>query len=82
MITTLYQGYIVYRYIVAFHGIYVAFSFLKWFFGTTYEYSLWLFSFVYTFESPTPPLQIEDKKLQNNNRTEKTFRLDEPIRTL
>lgn len=64
MITTLYQGYVIYRYIVIFHGIYVATSFLKWFFGTTYDYSLWLLSFVYTCESSTPLLQIEDQKLK------------------
>ena len=82
MITSIYQGYIIYRYILALHGIYVAFSFLKWVLGSTYEYSIWILSFLYTFDSPTPPLQIEDKKTQNNTRTDKTFHTDEPIQTI
>ena len=69
MITSLYQGYIIYRYLLAFHGIYVALSFLKWFLGSTYEYSIWLLSFIYTFETPDPPLQLEDKKIKNDRIT-------------
>ena len=60
MITTLYQIYTMYRYFILAHGAYVTYSFFRWWLGTTYDYSMWIFSFVYTMDPC--PLQLEDRK--------------------
>jgi hypothetical protein len=64
MFLTAYQLYVYYRYLVAFHGIYVTLSYLSWVMGMTYEYTAWMISFVY---DPYPPLLLEDKKNQNKD---------------
>ena len=81
MITSIYQLYMMYRYLVMFHGVYVTFSFFRWFLGTTYEYFMWFLSFVYEV-NVVSPLQIEDKHERKQTLTEKTCRSDEPIHTL
>ena len=65
MFTTLTQLYMMYRYLLVFHGIYVTFSFLKWFLGTSYEYTIWMVSFVYDISVPDCPLQLEDKQVKD-----------------
>jgi hypothetical protein len=64
MFVTAYQMYVSYRYLVAFHGIYVTLSFLSWVLGSTYTYSMWMVSFVY---DPYPLPQLEDRKSENKD---------------
>ena len=59
MFTTLYNIYMIYQLLLVTHGAYVAFSYLRWVCGYTYETMIWLMNFVY---QPEVYPQLEDKK--------------------
>jgi len=61
MIVTLYRAYMLYQFILATQGLYVALGYIRWIGGYTYEYLTWLLSYVYGYEVPRPPLQVADK---------------------
>lgn len=61
MFTTLYNIYMIYQLLLVTHGAYVAFGYLRWVCGYTYESIVWLMSFVY---QPEVYPQLKDKKDQ------------------
>ncbi len=56
MILNLYNIYLL---ICSLHSAYLAYSFIKWFLGSFYSYSLWTLSFFY---NPYTVRQLEDIK--------------------
>ena len=46
------------------HGVYITYSFFRWFLGNFYIYTIWLLTFVY---DPYLVKQIKDTKLKNES---------------
>ena len=75
-IFTIYQLYSTYQYFIFAHGIYVTISYLQWLFGNTYEYLLWLMSYLYdiNYLKPLPQLEYqiqsasEQKVIKNDGK--------------
>jgi len=62
MIINLFTLYNLYRTMRMIHGVYITYSFFRWFLGNIYIYTIWLITFVY---DPYLVKQIEDTKLKN-----------------
>ena len=74
MFYNLYQLWNIYRVILHFHGIYVAYSFLCWTLSTSYTYLAYMISFFYVVE---PIKQIKDKEFIEKDKDKDKNILDE-----
>ena len=60
MVLYFYQIWRIYNTIVMIQGLYISYSFIKWFLSSTYWASNWILSW---FENPYKNNQLEDKKI-------------------